>query len=65
MLNIYQIHNCFDKMNGEVRSFLKLKRITGIYEKGKREKVRMTKICAYILSKKSTKFPVVENTIGS
>lgn len=51
-------------MNGEVRLFLKLKRIIGIYEKGKREKVRMIKICVYILSKKSIKFLVVENIIG-
>lgn len=58
------IYNCFDRMGGEVRPFLKLTRIT-ISEKRKRKRKRMTKVCAYILSEMNTHVPAVENTTAS
>ena len=40
------IYNCFDRIDGEVRPFLKLKRIT-IFEKGKRQRKRLTSLCLH------------------
>ena len=55
------IYNCFDRMDGEVRLFLKLKRIT-ISEKRKRGRKKLASL--YLLLSENSNVSVVENVIG-